>query len=71
MDKLSARWEAEADTDTGPVAYPYSQSVDDLPLHELEGGEEHLGVLLNEDNDKESRYSNSRNLNDKVKKPLC
>ena len=45
------------------VADPYSRGIDDLPLHELGGGEERQDVLVNLGHDKNSGFSESCNLN--------
>lgn len=65
MKKLLTAWKVDAVTDAvnNVVADPYSQDIDDLPLHELGGGEESQGVVVNQRHDKGSGSSKSCNLN--------
>lgn len=65
MKRLLAAWKGDAVTDAvnNAAADPYSLGIDDLPLHELGGGREHQGVLVNLGHDKDSGPSESCDLN--------
>lgn len=64
MKRLCAKWKVDevADAVNDSVADPYSKSIDDLPLHELGGGEEGEDVSVNQCHDRDSHSSKSCDL---------
>lgn len=72
MKRLCAKWKVDevADAVNDSVADPYSKSIDDLPLHELGGGEEGEDVSVNQCHDRDSHSSKSCDLSLKNRKPV-